>query len=357
MNSRSKGLWAVLGALAVLAVLALPKLRSLSGAPDSSGAGAGAAREQGIAVSMEVIRAERLGDRIATVGTVLANEEVELRSEISGKIERIFFREGSPVSKGEVLLKISDAELQAQLLRARYRQAIAEEQAERQRQLFAKQQISQAEYDSAVNALNISRAEVQLIQAQLDKTEIRAPFAGVIGLRQVSEGSYLSPATPIAMLQDKRRVKIEFSVPEKYAGALKVGDEIRFSVQGAPQTFAGSIYALETRIDQATRTLRLRALSPNPDGALIPGAFAEIGIALPEKEGLTIPAAALIPELKGHRVFLCVAGKAVSQSVEIGARSAERVQIANGVRAGDTLITSAILQLRPGMAVRPAPAN
>lgn len=356
MKSRAKGLWVVLGTIAVLAVLALPKLRSLPGAPGGAGI-AGASRDQAIPVSMEVIRTERLRDRIATVGTVLPNEEVELRSEISGKVERIFFSEGSAVGKGEVLVKISDAELQAQLLRARYRQTIAEEQAERQRQLFGKAQISPAEYDSAVNAMNIARAEVQLIQAQLDKTEIRAPFAGVVGLRQVSAGSYLSPATPIAVLQDARRVKIEFAVPEKYAGALKVGDEIRFSVQGVPQTFAGSIYALETKIDQATRTLRLRALSPNPDGALIPGAFAEVEIALPEKEGLTIPAAALIPELKGHRVFLCVAGKAVSQPVRIGARTADRVGIVGGVRDGDTLITSAILQLRAGMAVRPVPAN
>lgn len=354
MTSRAKGLGAVVGAFAVLAILALPKLRSSPGAPGSTGAVAGASRDQGMAVSMEVIRAERLGDRIATVGTLLPDEEVDLRSEISGKVERIFFREGSPVRKGEVLLKISDDELQAQLLRARYRQAIAEDQAERQRQLLAKEQIAQVEYDNAVNAMNVARADAQLIQAQLDKTEIRAPFAGVIGLRQVSEGSYLSPATSIAMLQDKRSIKIEFSVPEKYAGALAVGDEIHFSVQGVPQTFVGRIYALEAKIDQATRTLRLRALSPNPDGALIPGAFAEIVIALPEKEALTIPAAALIPELKGHRVFLCVAGKAVSQSVKIGARSADRVTIADGVRAGDTLITSAILQLRPGMAVRPA---
>lgn len=357
MNSRAKGLGVVLGAAAVLAVLALPKLRSSSGGPGNTGAPGGASRDQGMTVSTEVIRAERLGDRIATVGTVLPDEEVDLRSEISGKVEKIFFREGNAVGKGEVLLKISDAELQAQRGRARYRQAMAEDQAERQRQLYAVQQISQAEYDSAVNTMNVARADAQLIQAQLDKTQIRAPFAGIIGLRQVSEGSYLSPATSIAMLQDTRRVKVEFSVSEKYAGALEVGDEIRFSVQGVPQTFRASIYALAAGIDQATRTQRLRALCPNPEGALLPGAFAEIDIILPEKEALTIPAAALIPELKGHRVFLCVAGKAVSQPVEIGARTAARVEITKGVRAGDTLITSAILQLRPGTNVRPTPAN
>lgn len=356
MTTRAKWVSAGLGAIAVLAILALPKLRTPGGSTNTSPA-AGGPRDQAMTVTMEVIRPEQLGDRIATVGTLLPNEEVDLRSEISGKIQRIFFREGSAVGKGEVLVKIGDAELQAQLLRARYRQAIAEEQAERQRQLLAAQQISQVEYDGAVNAMNIARADAQLIQAQFEKTEIRAPFTGIIGLRQVSEGSYLSPATPIAMLQDTRRVKIEFSVPEKYAGALKEGDQIQFSVQGVAQAFAGRIYALEAKIDPATRTLRLRALSPNPDGALVPGAFAKIDIALPEREGLTIPAAALIPELKGHRVFLCVAGKAVSQSVEIGTRTADRVAIAKGVRAGDSLITSAILQLRPGMAVQPASAH
>ncbi len=243
------------------------------------------------------------------------------------------------------------------MLRARHRQTLAEDQAERQRQLLAMQQVSQADFDGAANALNIARAEVQLIKAQLGKTEIRAPFAGVIGLRQVSEGSYLSPATVIASLQDKRHVKVEFAVPEKYAGGLKVGHEIRFAVQGVAQAQVGKIYALEPRIDQATRTQRVRALSPNPDGALTPGAFAEVEIALGEQPGLTIPASALIPELKGHRVLLCVAGKAVSQPVKIGVRTTDRVAIASGVKDGDTLITSAILQLRPGMVVRPAPAD
>ncbi|MCC7263792.1 MAG: efflux RND transporter periplasmic adaptor subunit [Candidatus Latescibacteria bacterium] len=356
MSKSAKRVLAALGVAAVLGLLAWPKLRGPAGGPANPGGGA-AGREGGMAVNMEVLRPEPLGDRIATVGTVLANEEVDLRSEISGKVERVLFREGGAVAKGEVLVKISDAELQAQLLRARYRQTIAEDQAERQRQLFAKQQVAQAGYDAAVSAMNVARADVQLIKAQLDKTEIRAPFAGTIGLRQVSEGAYLSPATTIASWQDKGSVKVEFDVPEKYAGSLAVGDEIGYTVPGVAQPQVGRIYALEPRIDPATRTQRLRAQSPNPDGVLLPGAFAQIDISLPQREGLTIPAAALIPELKGHRVFLCVEGKAVSQPVTMGARTAARVEIAQGVKAGDSLITSAILQLRPGMAVRPAPAK
>lgn len=347
-----KRLLVVLGVLAVLALLAWPKLRGGPAGPANPG---GAGKDGGTVVSMEVLRPVPLGDRISTVGTVLANEEVDLRSEIAGRLERISFDEGSAVTRGQVLVKISDAELQAQLLRARHRQAIAEDQAERQRQLLARQQVAQADYDASVSAMNVARADLQLIRAQLDKTEIRAPFAGTIGLRQVSEGAYLSPGTTIATLQDRSSIKLDFGVPEKYAGSLEVGAEVHFTVQGVPEAQVGRIYAVEPRIDQATRTQRMRAQSANAAGALVPGAFAEIEVVLPEREGFTIPAAALIPELKGHRVLLCVEGKAVSQSVVIGARTADRVEIAEGVKAGDSLITSAILQLRPGAAVRPAP--
>lgn len=359
MRRKTKGVWLVVGAIAALVALAMPKVGSLlekSNSSKNSGA-ASVLPDQRLPVRIEVIHAETLDDRVMTVGTILSNEEVEIRSEIAGKVEKILCKEGARVRKGEPLLKINDAELQAQRMRAHYRQAISEQQAERQHQLFEKQLLSQEEYDNAVNELNIVKAEAQLIQAQLEKTEIRAPFDGVIGLRYVSEGSYLSPATRITTLQDNSPIKIDFTIPEKYAASIKIGDKINFSVQGVSHKFAGTIYALESRIDPATRTLHMRALSPNPDGALLPGAFANVEVVLKEKETLTIPAFALIPELKGHRVFLYKAGKAVSQSVDIGVRTDERVEITQGVQAGDTLITSAILQLRPGVAVRLMPGD
>ncbi len=354
MSKKAKNIWIIIGALAVLVALALPKVGPLLGKSkaNKTNAVAGAPRDQSVPVRIQVVQSEMLGDRILTVGTILSNEEVEIRSEISGKIEKIFFKEGSPVRKGEVLLKINDAEPKAQLMRGQYRQALAEEQTERQRQLFEKKLASQQEYDIAVNELNIVKAELQIIQAQIGKTEIRAPFEGVIGLRYVSEGSYISPAARITTLQDFNPVKVDFTVPEKYAAAIKRGDKVSFSVEGVPRKFEGTIYAVEARIDAATRTLHLRALSPNPDGVLIPGAFANVEVVFKEKETLTIPSFALVPELKGQRVFLYKNGKAESQNVEIGSRSDERVEITHGVQVGDTLITSAILQLRPGMVVR-----
>lgn len=357
MSRKAKNAWFVAGGLAILIALAWPKVSSLRGSSSASKnniAATSALRDQRMPVRIEVVQSEKLGNRILTVGTILSNEEVEIRSEISGKVEKIFFREGAPVSKGAILLKINDAEQQAQLQRTQYRLALAEEQAERQRQLFERRLASQAEYDIAINELNIVKAELQIIQAQIDKTEICAPFEGVIGLRYVSEGSYLSPTMRITTLQDFNPVKVDFTIPEKYAAAVKRGDKISFSVEGVARTFEGEVYAVEAKIDPTTRTLHLRALSPNPDGVLIPGAFANVEVVFKEKETLMIPSFALIPELKGQRVFLYKDGKAESQSVEIGSRTDDRVEITQGVQVGDTLITSGILQLRPGMAVRPA---
>lgn len=352
MSKTKRSAWMIVGAVLALLVLTLPKLGVLK-SNGTNGSVANAPRDQRLAVRMLMVRPEKLGDRIVTVGTILSNEEVEIRSEVSGKVEKIYFSEGGRVHKGEVLLKINDAELQAQLSRAQYRQAIAAQEAERKHQLFEKKLASQEEYDIAVNQLNIVKAEAQLIEAQIGKTEIHAPFAGVIGLRYVSEGSYISPATRITTLQDFNPVKVDFTVPEKYARSIKKGDKITFTVEGATRSFDGNVYAVEAKIDPTSRTLHVRALSPNPEGALIPGAFANVELVLEEKETLLIPAEALIPELKGHSVFLYKGGQAVSQAVGIGTRTEERVEVTQGLTAGDTLITSAILQLRPGMAIRP----
>ncbi len=348
----NKKMWLLLGALVVLIALALPKLNLFKS--NDRGEVQVASRESGTAVRMLTVQTEKLGDRLVAVGTILPNEEVEVRSEISGKIERISFQEGRRVQKGDLLVKIHDGELQAQLLRAQYREALAEQQEQRQRQLFEKKLASQEEFNIAVQEFNIAKAEVQLIKAQIAKTEIRAPFAGMIGLRFLSEGSYVTPATRITTLQDNHTVKVDFKVPEKYAVAIANGGKINFKIHESARSFAGTIYARDTKIDQASRTLHVLARSPNPEGALLPGSFANVEVILEEKEALLIPAEALIPELKGHRVFVARGGKAVSQEVEIGIRTEERVEVTQGLAAGDTLITSAILQLRPGMAVRMA---
>jgi membrane fusion protein (multidrug efflux system) len=351
MTPRNKTIVAGAG-LAVAALLVL-RFIGTDGASPAGGRGGGDARNRPLGVSVEVVRAAEVGGTVSAVGTVLSNEEVQVRSQVSGQIERIGFAEGARVPKGGILVKINDDELQAQLLRARSRLAIAEQQAERQNQLFGKQFISQEEYNNAVNELNVVRADEQLVVAQIAKTEIRAPFDGTIGLRFVSEGSYVSPATVITTLQDNSRMKVDFAVPEKYARMIGEGDSIAFTIQTGRESFSARIYSTDSRIDETTRTLRMRAVTPNPKGALLPGSFANVAVTLNPRKSLTVPARALIPELRGHRVFVCRDGKAESRPVVIGERADDRVEIVSGLSDGDSLITTAILQLREGMAVVP----
>lgn len=354
MNKNRKRNIIILGACILLIGLVLPKLLPYGGEDGSrNSTTAGGARGQFMQVHVKIVHPETLRGEATAVGTVLSNEEIEVRSQVSGAIQSIHFKEGGRVRKGDLLLKINDDELQAQLLRARSRQAIAEQNAERQKQLFEKEFVSQEEYNNVLNELNVMKADAQLIKAQIDKTEIRAPFDGTIGLRFVSEGSTISPATIITTLQDNSRMKVDFTIPEKYAGDIKAGDRVTFRVQTRREQFDGTIAFLDARLDQTTRTLRVRALAPNPGELLIPGSFATVEVRLNERKAVMVPSYALVPDLKGHRVFLYKDGKAMSQVVEIGTRTDEQVEVVQGLQAGDTLIISAILQLRPGMAVTP----
>ncbi len=356
MSRRS---WILIGAVLLAGALAAVRVTLLGGgaaAPArSAGGGSGGGAGGGpIPVSILVVRPEPMTDRVAAIGTIRANEEVQIRSEVSGRVERLLFEEGRRVARGDLLLKVNDAELAAQLKRARARQAIAEAEAERQQLLIKGGLTSEREHTVAINEADVARAEVDLIQAQLAKTEIRAPFAGVIGLRAVSEGAYLTAATPIALIQDHTPVKIDFAVPERHAGRIRAGDRITFTVAGQAATFTGTIYARDAGVDPASRSLRVRATNPNADGALIPGGFANVEVAFGERAAILVPASAVVPELAGHRVFVLRGGQAAARAIALGTRTDERVEVVSGLAPGDTVITSAILQLRDGAPVRVA---
>ena len=334
----------------LLLVAAIPKLKVFQG--NSEPENPGTRSDNRIAVNAHVVKTEQLDDRIFTSGTLLANDEVELRSELTGKAIKIYFEEGSRVAAGQLLVKINDAELQAQLQREKYRQELGMQREERQRQLLKGNLVSQETYDVALNELNTIKAGIELINAQIEKTEIRAPFAGQIGLKYVSDGSYITPSTRIATLQSTNPVKVDFSIPEKYAGEIRRGAKVTFGIQGLKSTYQGTVYAIEPRIDQVTRTVQIRATSPNPNGELIPGAFAEVELVLRTiPAALTLPAQALIPELSGHKIFLYRGGVVESRAIEIGIRTSSTVQITKGVQPGDTVLTSGILQVRPGSPV------
>lgn len=353
----SKTLKRVLIGAAVVGLLVLLALPKWTASQDEAAGQEGASPQQSepLGVSAFVVEAAPLQDKIVTTGTVLADEEVELRPETSGRITQIAFEEGRPVREGALLVKINDSELQAQLRRAQRRLELAEERAFRQERLLEKGGISQEEYDATVSEVDVLRAEMELIEAQIDKTEIRAPFSGVIGLRYASEGSYVTPAMRIAALQRLNPAKIEFSVPEKYAGQVSLGDPIAFTVEGVDGSFRGEIYAFEPEIEAGTRTLAVRARSPNPEGRLLPGAFADIEVVLSEiPDALTVPAIAVIPEQGGKRVYLYQEGVAQPRSVQTGIRLADRIQITEGLAPTDTVILTGLQQLRPGLPVQVA---
>ncbi len=336
--------------LLVLIILVSPRLKLFSPAEEMPG-GSGQ-KDVRLPVTAIVVKPGPLTNSIRATGTILANEEVELRTEIAGKIDRIAFHEGSTVKKGDLLVKINGDEIQAQLQKLESQVKLAEDKERRRRLLFDKQNISPEDYEIALNELNSIKAELKYNQARLEKTEIRAPFPGLIGLRYVSEGSYVSSTTRIASLQNLEQVKVDFAVPERYAQTVKVGQSIRFTRAGSDEVYSGKIFAIEPKIDPQTRTLQVRALSRNVGGRLLPGGFAEVILELERfDQALLVPSQAIIPELGGQKVFIQRDGKAEQAQVRIGVRTDTHVQILSGVQAGDTVITTGLLQLAPGLPV------
>ncbi len=342
--------------IAAVAVAAVLYLTFGSGSDGrAAGRSGGASRAGGMRLPVVglVVTPKPFDNTIVASGTILASEEVELRSEVSGKVVSLPFREGARVKEGDLLVKINDADLRAQLLRARSRLELAKQREERQRKLREINGVSADQYDEARNELTAAGAEVALLEAQVQKTEVRAPFDGVIGIRFISEGSYISSATLVARLQDVSFVKVDFSVPEKYAPHVKVGMEITYTIEGTSEVFRGTVYAIEPKIDPATRSLRVRARSANEAGRILPGSYTKVRLVLNRlNDAILIPSQALMPDLDGQKVFLARDGFARIVRVETGTRTEDLVQIVSGIRAADTVLTTGLLQLREGAPIQ-----
>jgi membrane fusion protein (multidrug efflux system) len=305
-----------------------------------------------VPVDAVVIRPRLLEDKIYATGTLLANEEVALRPEISGRVTGVFFQEGGKVTNGQLLLKINDSELQAQLKRKELEEQLATFEEQRKKGLFEIKGISQEEYDKALIALKMVQAEKDVIQSQLAKTEIYAPFDGVVGLRHVSEGSYVSTNMLVATMQDIDPMKVEFSIPEKYAKQIRQGTEVMVKVGDSPEERRGKVYAKESKIELGTRTMQVRATIANPHEDLIPGSFAKVEITLEQiPDAIVIPAEAVIPEISGEKVFMYADGKVRAVKVKTGMRTEDDVQILEGIHPQDTLVVTGLLQLADGREV------
>jgi len=309
-------------------------------------------------VSMQVIKPESFTETLSVIGSIEANESVVLKSEISGKITGIFFSEGERVEKGTLLIKVYDNDLQAQLTKAQANLRLTEDVEARQRQLLEREAISRQEYDVSFTNLQIAQADVALLTAQISKTEIKAPFDGTIGFRKVSPGEYITPGVDIASLVDDNPAKIQFSVPEKYAQMLGSNTVIRYRLEGSPVERKATVYAVAPYIEPATRTLQLKALTPNPNGILKPGAFARIDVMMETQHNVVlIPAESILSESAGQKVYLYKGGKVKPVMVETGTRTNNRVEIVRGIVPGDTVITTGIMQITARTTVTPDKIN
>ena len=318
-----------------------------SGGNKGKAGGAPVSQLDGIIVEPEVFV-----NAISVSGSVEANEQVQIRSQESGLVEKIFFKEGSKVKEGQILLQIDNSELKAQLEQAKAKEKLAFENEKRAKILLEKEGISQQEYDVALADLKSLQAETNLIRAQLAKTTVKAPFDGTIGLRGISVGEYLTPQTVVANLVNLNPLKITFSVPEKYSSLVKDNTELNFTVPGSTQKYKAKVYAIEPAIETATRTLQLRALAENRDGSILPGAFATIELPITEIDNaMLIPTQAIVPVQNGKKIFVVENGKAKEVMVEASTRTDKDIIITSGINAGDTVITTGVMTLKQGTPV------
>lgn len=301
-----------------------------------------------IAVNYYVVKPAEFNNDVFATGKIGALNQIDILPEVSGKVTAIYFKEGETVNKGQLLIKLNDADLQAQLQKVKPQIKLSEQKLDRLKKLISINGVSQEELDTQENELAGLKADEAYIQAQLAKTNIVAPFSGMLGLKNISEGSYVGPTVPIASLVQVKPLYVEFSVPEKYSSLFKKGLTVSFSSDNADSVkkFSASIYAVEPRIDEITKTIKARALYSG-DEVFYPGSFTKVYANMGKiKNALMVPTQCVIPTLKGQKLMLCKNGVAVEAMVTIGVRTDEKIQIISGVSAGDTVVTTGLLSVK-----------
>lgn len=349
-HTTTRWLW-IGGGLLLLGLLALPKLLELRPPPDSDAPPPGTFSAL---VTVETAQRQSFQETHGTTGTLRADEEVRLRSEIAGRVVAVNFSEGKPVAEGTLLVKMFDDDLQARHTRIERQMALAGRELGRQTALLAEGGTTEQIYDRATSERDVLAAELLEIEADLVRTEIRAPFAGVVGLRAASPGAYLTPGSEIATLRVLNPMKLEFSVPERLGPQVRIGTPVQFTVQGRDESFVGTVYASEPGVDETTRTIRFRARVPNPNGFLRPGAFARVQVTLgsPQSNAILVPTVGVVANGAQQTVYVYRGGTAEPRAVRTGARTRDRVQILSGISPGDTVVVSGVQNVRPGIGLQ-----
>lgn len=352
MNKYAK--WGIVGTIAI--GLAAMGFRAFVPRENSDLQGAAAAKDdkkQPLEVRVTILKRQALTDGIYVSGSLIADEEVNLTFETAGKITAIYFKEGAAVAQGQLLAKINDAPLQAQLRKLEAQLKLTQDRVYRAQTLLAKEAVSREAFQEAEANLSGLRAEIDMVKAQIAQTELRAPFGGTVGLRQVSVGAYVTTAIPVAVLAKNAPLKIEFSVPERYAGRLPEGTPLTFTAEGDLTPRSAKVYASDARVDAETRTYTVRARYDNADGRLVPGRYVNVSLTTHEfADALAVPTEAIVSEMGIDKVFLYKNGTAQPAEIKKGLRTDAFVQVLQGLAPGDTVITSGTMQLRMGLPVR-----
>jgi membrane fusion protein (multidrug efflux system) len=284
-------------------------------------------------------------------GSLLAYDSIDVRTELSGRVRAIHFTDGQEVKAGDLIIEIDTEELEAQLLSAREQLELAILNAQRLESLQATNSVPVRERDEAVSRREVFRAEVTLLEARIRKGRITAPFDGVLGLRRVSPGQFLEPSSIITTLQTVRRLRLDFSIPERYRGSVGAGMPVRFTVAGFADSFSGTVSAIDPRVDQNTRSVIVRADVDNDERKLLPGNYARVELVITRDKAIVVPAIAVVRSLNSVSVFLLRDGLAVRREIEIGERTPTEVEIKSGLQAGDVVITEGIQAVRDGRPV------
>lgn len=308
---------------------------------------------QGLRAEAVVVKPAVLNALYESSGNLLANEAINVYPEVAGRITAINFKEGSVVHKGDLLVQLFDNDIKAQIQKLKVQRRLQVITKERQDELLAINGISKQEYDNTVAQIASIDADVAYNEAQLRRLQVRAPFDGVIGLRNVSIGAIVSPTTLMTIVQQVHPLKLDFTLPEQYKGLVKTGDAVQFTVAGVQDTLTGKIAAIQPGADVATRSITMRALVPNPERKLLPGAFAKVYVTIDRSnDAITIPSQSVIPTTRDKKVAVVRNGKADLVTVTTGMRTETDVEILQGLRAGDTVLTTGIMQVKPGMDVK-----
>jgi membrane fusion protein (multidrug efflux system) len=299
-----------------------------------------------------IVKTKLLLDNIEIPGTLVSNEATEIHPEVAGRITGIYFKEGAYINKGALLVKLNDADLQAQKRKLLVQLQVAKQNENRSEQLLKIQGISRQDYEAVSLQVTNVNADLAIVQTQIEKTNIRAPFSGKLGLRMVSVGAYVSPTSVISTISQPNQLKVDFTVPERYINQISNGKVVNFKVDGSDRTYAARVMATESNITQDTRTLQVRASVQGTTAGLVPGNFATVRLNFePDPNAIVIPSQAIIPQARGKKVYVYDDGNAKFVDVTTGIRDSANVQITEGLEVGDTVFITGLLALKPNAKV------